>query len=171
MNDHRIRTPLPTDFSALAETIAETPDTDAMFAAVARIAGANIGHRLFTVMAFDAAAMTVQRAYSDNPEAYPPGGIKNKRDTAWGRLVLDDGQPFIGRDADAIRAHFDDHQVIFELGLESVLNVPIRLGGQTLGTMNLLHDAGFYDEADLPWGFFLAGQLAAPLAHGAAIGK
>ena len=91
------------------------------------------------------------------------GGRKDKRDTAWGRQVLDDGRPFIGRTADDIRAHFDDHAVILGLGLESVLNVPVRLRGRTIGTMNLLHAANHYDRADLDVAFPLAGQLVGPL--------
>jgi hypothetical protein len=30
-----------------------------------------------------------------------------------------------------------------------VLNLPVRWRGQTLGTLNLLHKAGWYSEADI----------------------
>ena len=151
--------------ATLAQTIAEAANNDAIFAAVSETANDLIGHRLFTIMAFDAAATQVQRVYSSNPDAYPTGGRKDKRETVWGRQVLEDGRPFIGRTADDIRAHFDDHMVILGLGLESVLNVPVRLRGQTIGTMNLLHAANHYDTADLDLAFPLAGQLVAPLTE------
>jgi transcriptional regulator with GAF, ATPase, and Fis domain len=151
------------ELSGLAKTVAEAKNFDAVFSAVADAASTWIGHRLFTVMAFDAESMEVERLYSSNPEAYPPGGRKLKRDTAWGRRVLEEGCPFIGRNADDIRSNFSDHKLILGLGLESVINVPVRILGRTIGTMNLLHDADYYDMADLECGYFLAGQLVGPL--------
>lgn len=152
--------------AALARTLAEAGSRDEIFAAVAGAANDCIGHKLFTIMAFDPEAMEVQRLFSDNPSAYPPGGRKQKRNTPWGRRVLERGQPYIGRSADDIRANFDDHDVILALGLESVLNMPVRLRGRTIGTMNLLHARDHYDAEDLRAAYVLAGLLAAPLALG-----
>ena len=163
--DRKTKTePNLSDLSRVVTAVADATTSDAVFAAVAKAADRLIGHRLFTIMAFDADAVQVQRVYSNNPEAYPPGGRKDKRDTPWGRHVLEEGRPFIGVDAGDIRANFDDHEVILGLGLESILNVPVRLYGRTIGTMNLLHEQGFYDTTDLDCGDFLAGQLAAPLS-------
>lgn len=97
-----------------------------------------MGHRLCTAMAFDAAAMTVRRIYSSAPEAYPVGGSKPKRDTAWGRQVLIEGRVFVGEGEAAIREHFADHAVILGLGLRSIVNVPVMLGGRCAGTVNFL---------------------------------
>ena len=152
------------ELTELAHIIAEADGPEPVFAAVAEAANRHIGHKLFTIMAFDAASMRVQRLYSNNPEAYPPGGAKAKRDTEWSRHVLEQGSPFIGHSAEDIRANFDDHDVIFGLGLESILNMPVRLQGKTIGTMNLLHEAAFYDTSDLVWGSFLAAQLAGSLS-------
>lgn len=151
------------DLSDLMNTVANAASTEAVFTAVAGAAETFIGYRLFTIMAFDAKAMQVQRLYSSNPEAYPPGGSKAKRDTQWGRHVLENGRPFIGRNAEDIRYNFDDHEVIFSLGLESVLNVPIRICGRTIGTMNLLHQSEFYSTKDLERGFIFASLLVGPL--------
>ena len=151
------------DLSELMKAVADAAGSEAVFAAVAGAAGTFIGHRLFTIMAFDVAAMQVRRLYSSNPDAYPPGGSKGKRDTRWGRHVLEKGLPFIGRNAEDIRSNFDDHEVIFGLGLESVLNVPIRICGRTIGTMNLLHQPEYYSSADLERGFIFAGLLVSPL--------
>lgn len=151
------------ELSRLVKTVAEAENFDTVFSAVAETADTLIGHQLFTVMAFDADSMEVERLYSSNPEAYPPGGRKLKRDTAWGRQVLEQGRPYIGRNAEDIRSNFTDHELILVLGLESVLNVPMRVLGRTIGTMNLLHRADYYDVADLECGYFLAGQLVGPL--------
>ncbi|MBF8288327.1 MAG: histidine kinase, partial [Candidatus Rokubacteria bacterium] len=54
-----------------------------------------------------------------------------------------------------------DHALILSLGCASVLNLPVVWDGRTLGTINLLHEAGFYDEGDVPVGQIFA-ALAAP---------
>lgn len=157
--------PRLSDLSGIVKTVAEGNDVESAYSAVGEAAKAFIGHRLFTIMAFDAEAMRVQRLYSTNPNAYPVGRAKSKRDTEWSRRVLTRGRPFIGVNAGDIRANFDDHERILALGLESVLNVPIRLLGNTIGTMNLLHRASFYSEAHLECGYVLAGQLVGPLCR------
>jgi len=153
--------------AGLAATVTEAATPVAAFAAADRAACTLIGRALFTVMAFDAPAMEVQRVYSSNPDAYPPGGRKRKRDTPWGRHVLERGLPFRGAGPEDIRAHFDDHALILRLGLESVMNVPVRVCGETIGTMNLLRAAARFTERDLAAAQVLAGLLAGPLARAA----
>lgn len=139
-----------------------TTDSDA-FQAADRAAGQLIGHRLCTIMAFHADAMEVERCYSSNPEAYPAGGRKQKRDTDWGRHVLQEGQHYIGYEAADIRRHFNDHELIDSLGLRSILNIPVRCHGKTIGTLNLLHEAGYYDESQVGLASIIASGLAGTL--------
>ena len=122
-----------------------------------------IGCRLFTIMQFNPETMGVKRVHTSNPENYPAGGSKKKRETEWGTHVLENGCAFIGYDADDIRRYFDDHELIAELGLASVLNMPIRFLGKTVGTMNLLDEAGYYTEDDLGTASIIANGLAAIL--------
>jgi len=110
----------------------------ALLRAADAVARAATGQRLCTAMRFDAAAMTVRRRYSSDPTAYPVGGAKPKRDTAWGRQVLLEHRMFIGQGEAAIRAHFDDHALIAGLGLRSIVNVPILRRGVCHGTLNFL---------------------------------
>jgi len=127
-----------------------------------------IGHRLFTVMLFDSTRSEVQRIYSNMPAAYSPGGRKQKKATAWADHVLRDMKVFLGNGPDDIRSVFDDHETILGLGLGSVLNVPVVYGGRCLGTMNLLHEAGWYRPEDEHMGVMLAAFLIAPLLDAAA---
>ena len=46
--------------------------------------------------------------------------------------------------------------LILSLGCESVLNLPVAFDGRVLGTVNLLHEAGWYDERDLALGLAFA---------------
>lgn len=151
------------EFSRVAAAVAESAQPESAFGTIAAAANTFIGHRLFTIMAFDAALMEVQRLYSSDADSYPPGGRKAKRDTEWGRRVLHQGRPYIGRNADDIRAHFNDYELILELGMESVLNVPVRCCRRTIGTMNLLNEAGYFDEQDLVMGHLLATLTIGPL--------
>lgn len=149
----------------LAGAQAEIKDRTAFFDVAAATAATIIGHKLFTIMAFHAETMEVERLYSNQPEAYPTGGRKKKRDTEWGRQVLENGKPYIGKSADDIRKHFNDHEVILGLGLEAILNMPIRLGGDTIGTMNLLHEADYYSENEIASAQLIAGLIGARLAQ------
>lgn len=133
----------------LAVAIADATTADDAFYAAETATMALVGHRMFTINMFDAANMEVARLYSNDHTAYPIGGRKQKRDTAWGRHVLLEGKPYIGYDAEDIRQNFHDHELILGLGLESVINIPIRRLGTTVGTMNLLHDKAFYSESHI----------------------
>jgi hypothetical protein len=116
----------------------EHPSGLPLLHAAEAIGRAETGHGLCTAMLFDAGRMTVRRLYSSNPAAYPVGGEKPKRDTPWGQQVLLEQRIFLGEGEAAIRQHFDDHAVIFGLGLRSIVNVPVLSGGQCLGTLNFL---------------------------------
>lgn len=110
----------------------------ALIAAADALGREATGHALCTAMRFDAAAMTVRRIWSSDARAYPVGGAKPKRDTAWGRQVLLEGRVFVAEGAAAIAAHFDDHALIAGLGLASIVNVPILVRGTCRGTLNML---------------------------------
>lgn len=134
-----------------------------IFGAVARAADVVLGFQLLTILTLDPATLEVQRYYTSNETAYPTGGKKPMRDTPWGRQVLQDGRPFVGTQAADIRAHFADHELIISLGLESIVNLPVRWQGQVLGTLNLLHGPGYYSDASVAVGRLLTPHLVAPL--------
>lgn len=148
-----------------AENVSTAPDAGVAFRYAEEATRDLIGHRLFTIMQFDPVTMRVKRCYSSNPDDYPPGGHKEKRDTQWGRHVLEQGRYYLGSNAEDIRANFDDHDVIAKLGLESVLNMPIRNLGQTIGTMNLLDVAGYYRQDHVVVASVIAAGLASVLVH------
>jgi len=115
-----------------------------------------IGHRLFTIMRVCTGGAEVERAYSSMPAIYPVGGRKTKKQTPWAEQVLREMKIFRAVTPEEIRAAFDDHPTILGLGLGSVLNVPIVWQQRCLGTMNLLHDAGWYGRDDESTGLLLA---------------
>lgn len=103
-----------------------------------------VGVKLFTVMTHDREKGVASRIYSNMPDAYPVSGTKPANETDWSRQVIQEKRTFVANDIAGIAAVFVDHELIQSLGCESVINVPIIVGGNVLGTINCLHEAGFY---------------------------
>lgn len=99
--------------------------------------------------------LRLARVYSSNPEAYPVGGYKDKPDSGWTRQVLMRGERYVGEGEAALAWAFDDHARIASLGLRCVINQPLILKAQVVGTLNLLATAQRWPEGALariePW--------------------
>jgi transcriptional regulator with GAF, ATPase, and Fis domain len=147
-----------TDLATLAQLCASAHEPQALYEAVAVLVQEVIGHRLFTIMRVHEAAMEVERVHSSNVAAYPVGGRKTKRGTPWSKVVLDKGEVFVARTPEEVREAFDDYDLIFSLGVGSIMNIPIGYGGRRLGTMNISHEALWFRDQDAA-----AGLLMAPL--------
>jgi GAF domain-containing protein len=146
--------------ASLAQTVARSTDEQAIWAHAKDVAHSIIGHQLFTVMRHDAAASTVTRIYSSRTPEYPPGVSKHKGPTPWGIRVLQQGQFYIGYNAADIESNFSDHAIIASMGLASILNLPVRVANTTIGTVNLLNVANYYDDTQVEVGTILAALLA-----------
>jgi GAF domain-containing protein len=147
--------------AAVAAALARPGQPEPLWAALDAALGAVIGHKLFTVLRFHADSRESERCYTNQPAAYPVGGRKTFNESAWSRQLFVERQPYIGRTAEHIRSVFFDHALIASLGCDSVLNVPVAYDGRVLGTLNLLHEAGWYDEGDVPPALLFA-ALAVP---------
>jgi hypothetical protein len=119
----------------------------AVFDALCTLTQEAVGARLFTVMTFDGATGTAERIYTNMPDAYPVSGTKPANRTHWSIEVMENRHTFVANDIEGIRAVFYDHELIRSLGCESVINVPIVVQGDVIGTINCLHEAGFYTDA------------------------
>jgi len=135
------------DIETLATGAGKSPA--ALFAAVHEVAARRVGARLVTVMRHHAAEAEVERLWSSNEQAYPVGGRKQKRDTGWSRKVLEQHRVLVSAGDDGIRDSFDDHAIIFGLGLHSCVNVPLVSQGQCIGTLNVLRAQPDWSEDDV----------------------
>jgi GAF domain-containing protein len=136
--------PVP-DYSSFTKSIAaDGTDAQAAFDALCELTKQVVGVKLFTVMTHDARTGEAGRVYSNMPDAYPVSGTKPANETDWTRQVIGEKRTFVANDIEGIAAVFSDHELIKSLGCGSVINVPIIVGGQVLGTINCLHKAGFY---------------------------
>jgi hypothetical protein len=158
----RVRNVDPWPHIALvAEALTQAGQPHALFAALDQALGATLGHRLFTVLRYHPDAQESERLYTSQGAAYPVGGRKAVRATPATARLFGERRPYIGRTAADIRASFGDADLILSLGCESVLNLPVLFDGRVLGTVNLLHEAGWYNEGDVPLGLTFA-ALAVP---------
>ncbi len=145
---------------------ARTADDRSIYLTLEQLSAATIGHRLFTVTRYDPDRAEVERVHSSDPTAYPVGGRKRKHNTAWADQVLGAMKVFLATTPRDIQAAFDDHETILGLGIGSILNVPITHQGRCVGTMNLCHEAGWYQPQDEGTGLTLAPYLVPALLTG-----
>lgn len=150
--------PLP-HLSAVAAALRDPDQPRASFRALETALCAAIGARLFSILLRHHDGSTER--YWTNRAEYPVGGRKPANDTVWARRVIAEQVCYRANDYDGIRAVFFDHALIRSLGCEAVLNIPVAWRGETLGTINLLHQAGWYLEADEALGLIFA-ALAVP---------
>lgn len=158
--------PPPTHaLSAMTRALACAPQPEAGLHGLANALSERIGYRLFTVLVLDRQAGLSRRYFSSQPDTYPAGGAKPIReDSEFFARVVQEGQPRICVNRDACEAAFPDHELIQSLGCESAVNVPVRWNGQTIASLNLLHQAGWYEPDMLPeLGWY--GALAIPIIH------
>jgi hypothetical protein len=127
---------------AIIASLADPDQPGATFRAMNAALADAPGHILFTVLVHHSASRQSERIYTNKPEAYPIGGRKPVTESTWMQRVIHGGHPYIGRTSDDIAANFFDHALIRSLGCQSILNMPARWRGQTLGTLNLCHRAG-----------------------------
>ena len=137
----------PEDIEALAAGAGQSPA--ALFAAIAQVARRRVDAGLVTAMRHDEGASTVERIYSSNEAAYPVGGRKVKQESDWSRHVLAEKRVLVSAGDDAIRTHYNDHAIIFGLGLHSCVNVPLVREGKCIGTLNVLAPRAEWSEEQI----------------------
>ena len=137
-------------FTRLAEALADPQQPEATFAALDQALQDSVGHRFLSMLLYHRDEAVAERLYSSRPALFPARGRKRFADAPIQHQVATTGQPYIGRDATDLRRDFPDHEKIFALDCQSILNMPVLWQGTTLGQVNLLHEAQHYGEQHLP---------------------
>lgn len=117
------------------------------FEALENLVQQTIGVKLFTIMQQDKARGVAWRSYSNMPHAYPISGEKPLHKNRWSEIVEDNNEIFVANTIEEIAEVFNDYALIQSLGCESCINIPVVVAGRMLGTLNCLHEAGFYNES------------------------
>ena len=108
-----------------------------------------IGFKLFTLTVMHPKKKFVTRVYSSNNKIYPVGGEKKIPKNYWAQITIKDKKSFIGNNNKQIKKYIYDHEVITDLGCESILNQVIVFNNETIGTMNLLNTKGHFCKEHL----------------------
>lgn len=125
---------------------------------------AGFGHNLFTILSYDPVRQLMVRVHSNQLEFNPIGGAKRVTDSHWTQQVLKESRMLVGSNREDIKAVFSEYEKLWAIGCESVLNIPVRADGVTIGTLNLLDGPGHYDNADLDLARVYAQLASDPLS-------
>lgn len=137
---------MPDYASFMAALAKEGQQPETAFAALEALVKETVGAKLFTIMTSDTRDKLSERIYSNMPKAYPVSGTKPYNETHWSDIALKQKRTFVANTIEDIAKVFDDHALIRSLGCESVINVPIVVDGEVVGTLNCLDAAGHYTE-------------------------
>ena len=112
--------------------------TNDVFSSVGEYAMRLMEAKIVTLSAFDKNSGNSQRMYSSLPEKYPVSGVKPLNETWWTDYVIVKHNTFIANNAKEISEVFFDYKEIEALGCCSIINIPIVVFGDVIGTLNCL---------------------------------
>ena len=135
-----------------------TSSPDQVYACMEAIAAETCGFVLLTTLKFVEADGVVERVHSSDPPTHPVGGRKPlaKLTESHGG---DDGGVFLAATRADVERAFYDHAFLFDMGIGSILNAPIRHAGHRLGTLNFCGTDSQYGTKEIETATTLAGLL------------
>ena len=131
-------------YSDFADALATYRSERDVGVALHRLAEATVGVKLFTMTADNPPKGYVRRVYSSDESAYPVLGTKPIVFDETYRKMTEERFVYVANSVEAMRADFPDLDLIVSLGCGSAINIPIVAGGEMLGSVNLLHEEGWY---------------------------
>jgi len=137
--------PLLAELTAFSHALAQGEGQPrAAYAAMHKLTDAVLGAKLFTILLIDQDAGVMRRLYSSDHVIYPEGGVDPIGDTIWERTIIGEKKPLVNWDYEELKTLLPEHATLRALGLGAMLNLPIVVGGKTIGTLNILHEDGRY---------------------------
>jgi GAF domain-containing protein len=128
--------------STLADAMPEGPG--AIFDVLAKHIQENVGYLLMTVLVPASDAPFLDRVFSTNQHQYPLGKADPIEDSIWFRRLFAEGEAIVANDAEAIKAWLPGFDAYLAQGYGSLVNIPIVISGNTIGLLNLMHEAGHF---------------------------
>ncbi len=131
------------------DEVVRTKNWTSLFPALDELCADLVGHKLFSCSVFDMTGSqkgVAARVYTSDPANYPVSGLKEIVPNRWTDIVIRQRKVFVANSVEGFADVFPDHALIASLGLGSVVNLPILLRGAFIGTLNMLHEPGFYSQ-------------------------
>ena len=105
------------------------------------------GAILFTALQWIPERSALRRLFTSHPAEYPLGAEKTVEiSRGWLGTVIEDKEPFIAADLEALREVFADSGLIQNLGCGGVINVPVLDAGRVVGVLAALDVEGRYTQ-------------------------
>jgi hypothetical protein len=114
------------------------------FEALQVLVQATVGAKLVTVMIVDMENELSRRAYTSDPVSYPTSGTKPLNYGPWFDIVHKQRAFFIANTIEDIAKVLFDHELINELGCQSIVNMPIIMGDTLIAVVNMLNVEGHF---------------------------
>ncbi len=130
--------------TAFADDLAVAQSETDFGRALHRLAESTVGVKLFTMTADNPGAGYVRRVYSSDEQAYPVLGTKPIVFDETYRRMTEERFVYTANSLEEMKADFPDLDLIVSLGCGSAVNIPVVAGGEMLGSVNLLHEEGWY---------------------------
>jgi GAF domain-containing protein len=147
-----------------------TPDDSGLYNEMQTALAELCGLRVMTILRAAPGGASLQRVHSSHSEPLPSQSVKPLAGDPWLQHLMATTEPELSPNADTVKRHFFDAQAIFDLGCESVLNVPVRFRGRNLGILTLMHKADWYGPAHVaicqPFAALLGAAWTSDPAHG-----
>jgi len=123
-------------------------------------------HILFTALRFDHRAGVMTRLFSNREDVSAVGGSKPiPTEGIWADRLVSKQRWYIGYTKADLKEVFFDHEALWAIGCESVMNVPVVWRRSTIGSFNILGRERQYDEQQASLMSVFA-QFAVPLFLG-----
>lgn len=142
--------------------LAQAPDTASAFAILEERSRNLFDHILFTCLRFDYDGQVMTRLYSNREDVCPSGGSKPFPSGIWADRIITSGVHYVGNSRVDLQSVFSDYEALWAIGCESVMNIPVRWRGRTVGSLNILGRANQFDQ-ETAVQFSMLAQLAVPL--------
>lgn len=140
--------PLPADLLRAAADALAAPNSSAEdhLAPIATWLVETHDLMLVTITARDPSDGSFLRLYSSQPGAYAAQGRKPANETDWSRHVIDEHKTFVANDYETLAQAMFDHEQIRALGMEAIVNIPVVVAGEVIGTLNCLAGPGHFSD-------------------------
>lgn len=143
-----------------AQRLPDQPGT--LYEAVQAACEMRFGFRFLTVLKNLPGTGNVLRVHSSERD-YPIGALKPMGWTAWGEVVLDAGQSWLGNSRADILWAFPDAALILSKGCEACACAPVIWAGRCVGVLSLNDARDAYTPEDMAEIALIAQTLAPAL--------
>lgn len=100
-----------------------------------------------TLLTIEDGGQRLRRIYSSVPDVFPVHGAKVPPMGGWLEKLAGSQAPVLVAGPDEIKSVFQDHETIFGLEIDTILNVPVIRDGECVGTVNCLYRDRLDSEA------------------------